>query len=84
MDDLKKLKEEIVVNQHQSEAAKRSGLDQYIRAHHVHARQWLPLEAAQAKVNPYSFSNSGAARIGFKVSMNRSRRIVSLDSCIRA
>lgn len=68
MDKLQRLKEIVVVNQHQSEAAKRSGLVRYTRAQHAHARQWLPLEEVQTKVKPYSFGSSGPVRIGFKVS----------------
>lgn len=68
VDELQRLKEMIVVNQQQSEAAKRSRLVHYTRAHRVHARQWLPLEEVQTKVKPYSFGSSGLVRIGFKVS----------------
>lgn len=74
VDGLQRLKEKIVVNQQQSEAAKRSGLVHYIRANRVHARQWLPLKDVQTKVSPYSFGNGASVRIGFKVSMDENWR----------
>jgi hypothetical protein len=68
MPDLQKLKEQLVVNQHQSEAAKRSGLVNYLRAAHVHAKHWIPLVVSSGQGSAYSFSNCSSVRVGVKVS----------------
>lgn len=68
MSDLQKVKEQLVVNQHQSEAAKRSGLVNHLRAAHVHAKHWIPLVVSSGQGSAYSFANCHSVRIGLKVS----------------
>lgn len=66
--ELQKAKEHMVVNQYQAAAAKHSGLVNYLRAMHAHAKLWIPLVVSSGQGSAFSFSNCSSVRIGIKVS----------------